>query len=93
MDHELFLFCVHVSPGARRPRVGGSHDGHLVVRVRSRAVAGAANAEVLISLAAALGVPRAHVGFVRPTRSRDKLVEVIDSAEVRSRHHELLVEH
>ncbi len=77
-------------PGARRPGVGGTHDGHLVVRVRSHAVNGAANSEVLESLANALKVPRAALAFVRPTRSRDKLVEVRDDPGVRSRHRELL---
>lgn len=57
------------------------------------AVAGAAGAEVLFSLAAALDVPRAHEAFVRATRSWRKLVEVTDRTEVSSRHHELLIDH
>jgi len=90
MNHGDFIFSVHVRPGARRPGVGGSHGDRLVVRVRARAVDGAANEEVLSALALALGVPRRDVGFVRISRSRDKLVAVRDTARVRSRHRQLV---
>lgn len=86
MDQGDFTFSVHVHPGARQTVVGGTHDGHLVVRVRSRAVDGAANEEVLASLADALGLRRRDVSFVRVTRSRDKLVTVRDSRALRDRH-------
>jgi len=84
-----FIFGVHVHPGARESRVGGTHGGRLVVRVRARAVDGAANEEVLASVAAALGLTRRDVDFVRPGRSRDKLIVVDDSEAVRSRHRAL----
>jgi|GEM_PF-1673153 len=93
MDHEDFIFTVHVHPGARHAAVGGSHDGRLVVRVLARAVGGAANEAVLASLAGALGVARDHITFAHATRSRDKLVrvsDVIDQRELRQRHAELL---
>lgn len=90
MNHGGFIFSVHVHPGARRPAVGGSHGDRLVVRVRARAVDGAANEEVLSALARALEVPRRDVAFVRISRSRDKLVAVRDTAQVRSRHQQLV---
>jgi uncharacterized protein YggU (UPF0235/DUF167 family) len=90
MNQGVFAFAVHVHPGARRPGVGGSHDGHLVVRVRARAVDGAANEEVLTSLATALGLARRQVEFIRVSTSRDKVVVVSDSDAVRVRHRELL---
>ncbi len=91
MGHATYTFGVRVQPGSRRPHVGGAHDGDLVVRVRARAVDGAANAEVIEALAEALGLRRGEVSLVRPGRSRRKLVAVHDSAAVRSRHQSLLL--
>ncbi len=85
MDQDSFVVAVHVHPGSRHPGVGGTHGDHLVVRVRPRAVDGAANEEVLVTLARVLQVRRDEVGFVRTTRSRDKLVVVRDSPGVRER--------
>ena len=89
MGHGTFIFGVHVHPGARESRVGGTHDGRLVVRVRARAVDGAANEEVLATVAAALGLMRRDVDFVRRGRSRDKLIVVDDTEDVRARHRAL----
>jgi uncharacterized protein YggU (UPF0235/DUF167 family) len=50
----------------------------LAVRVRARAVAGAATAAVERVLAEALGVRPRQVHVVRGATSRDKLVEVSD---------------
>lgn len=90
MNQGVFTFAVHVHPGARRPGVGGAHDGHLVVRVRARAVDGAANEEVLTSLATALNLARSEVEFIRVSTSRDKVVVVSNSDAVRVRYRELL---
>ena len=92
MGHGTFRFAVHVHPGSRHPGVGGSRDGELVVRVRARAIDGAANAEVATALADALGLRHAEVALVRPGRSRRKLVEVHDSATVRTQYQSLLRE-
>ncbi|MDE3139041.1 MAG: DUF167 domain-containing protein [Acidobacteriota bacterium] len=83
------MFGVHVHPGARESRVGGTYDGRLVVRVRARAVDGAANEEVLCTVAAAFGLTRRDVDFVRVGRSRDKLIVVEDTEDVRTRHRAL----
>lgn len=90
MGQGTFAFDVHVHPGSRRAHVGGAHDGHLIVRVHARAVEGAANAEVIDVVADALGLRRSEVSLVRAGRSRQKLVAVPDTAEVRSRHQSLL---
>ncbi len=67
---------VHVHPGASVTTVGGEHDGALVVRVRARAVAGAATRETLSAIAAAFGVKPSAVNLAHATRSRTKVVEV-----------------
>jgi uncharacterized protein len=67
---------IRVRPGASRTRVGGSHDGRLVVAVTARAVDGAATTAALVALADALGVRRRHVALATGKTSRDKLVDV-----------------
>lgn len=72
---------IHVHPGSKHPRVGGSHGSSLIVRVRSRAVEGAATAEVVRSLAKAFNVPSNAVTVVRGTTSRDKIVDIEGDGE------------
>ena len=69
-------FSIHVQPGARVPKVGGTKGGSLSVRVRERAVEGAANDAVLLSVANALGVKVRDVRLVHGRQSRRKLLEV-----------------
>ena len=63
-------------PGSSRPGVGGSHDGSLVVRVRARAVDGAATGEALSRIADAFGVRPTGVTLVRGAASRNKVVAI-----------------
>ncbi len=72
--------AIRVRPGASRTRVGGTYGERLVVAVAARAVDGAATEAALAALADALGVRRRHVTLVSGTTSRDKLVEVDDTA-------------
>ncbi len=68
---------IRVTPGARRPGVGGTGPtGDLAVRVAARAVDGAATEAALAAVAEALGVRRRHVRLVRGATSRTKVVEV-----------------
>ncbi len=67
---------VRVHPAAKQPLVGGAVAGVLVVRVRARAIDGAANAEALVAIACALGVRRSAVHLVHGVRSRNKVVDV-----------------
>ena len=69
-------FSVHVQPGARVPRVAGTKAGSLSVRVRERAVEGAANDAVISAVAAALNLKPRSVRIVHGRRSRHKLLEV-----------------
>jgi uncharacterized protein YggU (UPF0235/DUF167 family) len=67
---------VRVRPGASRTRVGGEHDGALVVRVSQRAVDGRATQAALAAVADAFGVRRRAVSLVSGTTSRTKVVDV-----------------
>jgi uncharacterized protein (TIGR00251 family) len=77
----MIRIAVHVHPGSKVVGVGGSHDGRLTVRVRSRAVDGAASAEVVKSIAKAFGVSPGSVSLLRGAHSRDKLVGVEGTEE------------
>lgn len=67
---------VHVQPGSKVVSVGGTHGGDLKVRVRARAVDGAASAEVLRVVAAAFGLSPSSATLVQGAHSRTKLIEL-----------------
>jgi len=67
---------IRVRPGAPVTRVGGAHDGALVVRVSARAVAGQATEAALAAVAEAFGVRRRAVSLVAGAASRTKVIEV-----------------
>jgi uncharacterized protein YggU (UPF0235/DUF167 family) len=67
---------LRVRPGAGRTRVGGSHDGALVVRVSAPAVDGRATEAALRAVADAFGVRRSAVTLVTGATSRTKVAEV-----------------
>jgi uncharacterized protein YggU (UPF0235/DUF167 family) len=82
---------VRVTPGAKRPAVGGRHGDDLVVRVAERAVDGAATAAVVAALAEAVDVPRRAVTVVHGHTSRTKLLRIdVDPAFGTTRLTELL---
>ena len=65
------IIDVVVKPGSRKPGLS-SVDGALVLRVRERAIEGAANSACLRALAEAYGVAPNAVSLVRGLRSRHK---------------------
>ena len=71
---------VRVSPGARRPGIGGRHGDAWKVRVAEPPEDGRANEALLRLLAQTLDVPRARVTLVSGHSSRDKIV-VLDGVE------------
>ena len=75
---------IHVRPGASDTRVGGEHDGALVVRVVARAEGGRATEAARRAVAHALGVPLGSVTLVRGATSRRKLLEIADDPTVES---------
>ncbi len=90
----MIRFEVHVHPGSRVEHVGGNYAGALVVKVRARAVDGAANDAVATALAAAFSVPRSAVDCLRGQRARRKFFHVDgDPVVLESIHRALLERH
>lgn len=74
--------AVHVKPGSRVERVGGSHDGALIVRVRARAVDQAATTAALGLLARAFGLRATAIHLERGATSRAKVVALSGDVEL-----------
>ena len=72
----MMRISIRVKPGAGRTRVGGEHDGSLVVAVAQRAVDGRATEAALAALAEAFGVRRRDVTLVTGATSRTKVVDI-----------------
>lgn len=70
------IFTVRVAPRASKSVVAGEHDGALKVRVAAPPVDGAANEELVKTLAKALGVPTRAVEIVSGHSSKTKTVRV-----------------
>lgn len=84
---EGVRFEVHAKPRASKSRVVGVRERALDVALAAPPVEGAANAELVATLARALSVPRRAVTIVRGETSRVKLVAVaglaVDEARAR----------
>lgn len=78
---------IHARPGASRPGIAGFHGEALCVRIRARAVEGAANRELAATLAVALDVAPHAVEIASGTHGREKRVRIrgLDVAAVRAR--------
>ena len=67
---------VEVSPKSRQPGVAGRRGDVLKVRVAAAPERGRANDELIKTVAAFLGVPRASVSVARGGSSRRKLLDI-----------------
>ena len=76
---------VRVIPRAGRAGIAGTRDGALLVRLNAPPVEGAANTELIETLAKALAVPRRAITIVAGERSRQKRVRVEGVAEGQAR--------
>ncbi len=65
------ILDIIVKPGSRQPGLSEG-SGALVLRVRERAIDGAANGACIRALAVAYGVPRSAVELIAGARSRRK---------------------
>jgi uncharacterized protein len=72
--------AIRVHPRARHTRVGGDHDGALIVRVPEPAVDGKATAAALTALANALGLHPREIALVTGATNRTKIVDIPDFA-------------
>lgn len=70
------LIDVRVIPRAGRAGLAGTRDDALVVRLGAAPVDGAANAELIDTVADAFGVPRRCVHLVSGDRSRRKRLRI-----------------
>lgn len=70
------LFAVRVVPRASRSAIVGAHDGALRVRVAAPPVEGAANEELIRTIARALSVPQSAVEITSGHTSKLKQVRV-----------------
>ena len=78
---------LRVHPNAPRSEVAGWHGDVLRVRVAALLVGGRANAAVIDTLAAYLGIHRRDIKIVRGQGSRDKVAQVMgmDSVQLLQR--------
>ena len=67
--------ALSVKPGSKQPGIENTADG-FVLRVRARALEGAANEACIEALADYLDVAPSHITLVRGAQSRHKLFEV-----------------
>ena len=70
------IFKVHVVPRASRTEIVGEHNGALRVRIAAPPVDGAANEELIRTLARAFKVPRRDVEILSGHTSKLKQVRI-----------------
>jgi uncharacterized protein YggU (UPF0235/DUF167 family) len=78
---------VRVTPGAKHDSLEQTPDGTWKIRLRARAVEGAANAALVEQLAEWLDVPKSHIRLVRGQSARQKVLAIdsLDEAETTAR--------
>jgi uncharacterized protein (TIGR00251 family) len=70
------VLSVRVIPRAGRTGLAGTRDDAVLVRLAAAPVDGAANAELIATLAEAFDLPRRAVSIVSGERSRQKRVRI-----------------
>jgi uncharacterized protein YggU (UPF0235/DUF167 family) len=78
---------VRVTPGAKKTAVEQTADGSWKIRLRARAVEGAANAALVEQLAEWLDIPKSRIRLLRGQSARQKVLAIdsLDEAEVTAR--------
>ena len=81
------VITIRVIPRAPRTIIGGTRNNALLVRLAAAPIDGAANAELIASLAERLRIPLRNVRVISGEKSRNKKVMVagLSAADVRSR--------
>ncbi len=75
------VLTIRVIPRASKPGLAGVRDEALLVRIAAAPVEGAANAELIETLADAFGVARRQVSILSGDRSRQKRVRITGLTE------------
>lgn len=85
-DADGVLLHVRVMPRAGRSGLAGTRGDAVLVRLCAAPVDGAANAELIDTIAEAFGVPRRDVTLVAGERARQKRVRVrgVTAAQARA---------
>ena len=73
------ILKVNVNPGSSRDEILGFREDVLRVRVTSPPRDGEANKSFIRLLSKRLKVPKSNIKIVKGERSRDKLVELVDT--------------
>jgi uncharacterized protein len=73
---------VRLKPRAAKNRILGIKNGNLEVSVTAPPIEGAANDELVRTLASALGLPRSAVSLVSGRTSRNKVVRLAGMSQV-----------
>lgn len=76
IENERFVFTVHVVPRASRSEIVGVRDGVLRVRIAAPPVDGAANEELIRTLAKYFAVKRSAIAVVSGKASRTKRISI-----------------
>jgi uncharacterized protein (TIGR00251 family) len=85
-DGEDVVLTVRVTPGARKPaieRMAAGADGRVYgrIRVRAKAQDGAANADVIETLAKAIGCPKSALDIESGQTARIKTIRIRGAAD------------
>lgn len=77
----MFSIEIHATPGAKKDRIGGEHDGRLRVHVTAPADKGKANKAIQTLLAKTFGVAKSAVQLQSGASSRQKrfLIDVSEA--------------
>ncbi len=78
-----YVLRLLVVPGASRTEVAGLHGDRLRVRVAAAPEKGAANKKLLDFLAKVLGVPKKTVSLTTGAQSREKVVAIETSLDLK----------
>ena len=80
-DHggARLTLILHIQPGAKQTEVAGLHGEALKIRLAAAPVEGAANAALVAFLADVFGVPQRQVVLKQGSKSRRKVIEVIQA--------------
>jgi uncharacterized protein (TIGR00251 family) len=70
------IFSVRVLPKSSKSEIVGEHDGALKVKIKAPPVDGAANAELIKTLAVYFDVPKSAVEIVKGQTSKTKQVKI-----------------